>query len=78
MSEYTAPLADMQFVLEELAGLDSVSKLPGCEEVTSELLGQILEEASRFASGVLARTLSSRSDSPIPRRSGPGPCAAHR
>jgi len=54
MSEYKAPLRDMQFVLKELAGLDEIAKLPGCEEVTPELVGQILEEAAKFASGVLS------------------------
>ncbi len=54
MNEYKAPLRDMQFVLKELAGLDEIGKLPGCEEVNSELVGQILEEAAKFASGVLS------------------------
>jgi len=54
MSEYKAPLRDMQFVLKELAGLDEIAKLPGCEEVTPELVGQILEEAAKFAGGVLS------------------------
>src|SRR6266702_2030275 len=52
MSEYKAPLRDMQFVLKELAGLDDIAKLPGCEEVTAELVGQILEESAKFAGGV--------------------------
>src|SRR5258707_14266601 len=54
MSEYKAPLRDMQFVLKELAGLDEIAKLPGCEEVTAELVGQILEESAKFAGGVLS------------------------
>ncbi len=54
MSEYRAPLRDMQFVLKELAGLDEIARLPGCEDVTAELVDQILEEAAKFASGVLA------------------------
>jgi alkylation response protein AidB-like acyl-CoA dehydrogenase len=54
MSEYVAPLKDMQFVLKELAGLDEIGKLPGCEEVSAELVGQVLEEAAKFAGGVLA------------------------
>ena len=31
MSEYVAPLNDMQFVLNELVGMDRISQLPGCE-----------------------------------------------
>jgi alkylation response protein AidB-like acyl-CoA dehydrogenase len=54
MIEYKAPLRDMRFVLKELAGLDEIAKLPGCEEVNSELVGQILEEAAKFSSGVLS------------------------
>src|SRR6266571_4344885 len=54
MSEYKAPIRDMQFVLKELAGLDQIAKLPGCEEVTAELVDQVLEESAKFASGVLS------------------------
>ncbi|MCK0513075.1 acyl-CoA dehydrogenase [Aromatoleum buckelii] len=54
MSQYTAPVRDMQFVMHELAGLEEVAKLPGCEEVSSDLVDAILDEANKFASGVLA------------------------
>jgi acyl-CoA dehydrogenase len=54
MSGYTAPIRDMQFVLQELAGLKEVAGLPGNEELSAELVGQILEENARFASEVLA------------------------
>ena len=54
MSEYKAPLRDMHFVLTELAGLDEIAKLPGCEEVNAELVDQILDESAKFASGVLS------------------------
>ncbi|MDP1952389.1 MAG: acyl-CoA dehydrogenase family protein, partial [Betaproteobacteria bacterium] len=54
MSEYVAPLKDMQFVLKELAGLDQVAKLPGCEEASADLVDQILEESGRFCAEVLA------------------------
>jgi len=53
MSTYTAPLKDMRFVLNELAGLSEVARLPGCEEATPDTVDAILEEAARFASGVL-------------------------
>ena len=53
MSTYTAPLKDMSFVLNELAGLSQVAKLPGCEEATPDTVEAILEEASKFASQVL-------------------------
>ena len=54
MSTYNAPLKDMQFVLRELAGLDAVSALPGHEEVSEDLTLAILEEAGKFATGVLS------------------------
>jgi hypothetical protein len=50
---YQAPLKDMRFVLNELAGLGEVAKLPGYQEATSETVDAILEEASKFASEVL-------------------------
>jgi len=54
MAEYAAPLRDMKFVIKELAGLEAVSALPGCEEVTPDLVDAVLEEAGKFASGVLS------------------------
>ena len=53
MSAYAAPLKDMKFVLNELAGLGEIAKLPGYQEATSDVVDAILEEAAKFASGVL-------------------------
>jgi alkylation response protein AidB-like acyl-CoA dehydrogenase len=53
MSAYTAPLKDMRFVLNELAGLGEVAKLPGYGEATPETVDAILEEAGKFAAEVL-------------------------
>src|SRR5687768_12699394 len=53
MSAYAAPLKDMKFVLNELAGLSKVAQLPGYEEATPDTVDAILEEAARFAAGVL-------------------------
>ena len=52
MSTYRAPLRDMQFALRELAGIEEIAALPGCEE-TLDVLDSVLEEAAAFASGVL-------------------------
>ena len=52
MSTYRAPVRDMQFVLRELADVEEIAKLPGCE-VTLDVLDSILEEAAAFAAGVL-------------------------
>ena len=54
MSEYKAPISDMKFVMTELAGLDEVQSLPGCEDVTTDLVDAILGEADKFASNVLS------------------------
>ncbi|MFQ3789576.1 acyl-CoA dehydrogenase [Halomonas sp. A29] len=54
MLDYQAPLRDMQFILEELAGLGRVAELPGCEDASPDLVSAVLEEAGKFASGVLA------------------------
>jgi 3-(methylthio)propanoyl-CoA dehydrogenase len=51
---YIAPLQDMQFVFKELAGLDDITRLPGCEEATEDVVAAILEEAGKFAGGVIA------------------------
>ena len=53
MSAYVAPLKDIRFVLNELAGLAQIAKFPGYEEATPDTTDAILEEASKFASEVL-------------------------
>jgi len=51
---YAAPLKDMQFVLNELAGLSAVNALPGCEDATPETVEAILEENAKFCGEVVA------------------------
>ncbi|MBC3872792.1 acyl-CoA dehydrogenase [Undibacterium flavidum] len=51
---YVAPLKDMLFVMNELAGLNEVNALPGCEDATAETVEAILEEKARFTSEVIA------------------------
>ena len=50
MSQYQAPLADMEFVMTELAGLADVAALPGFEDATSDTVAAILEEAGKAES----------------------------
>ena len=50
---YQAPLKDMRFALNELAGLEAVARLPGYQDATQDTVDAILEEASKFASEVL-------------------------
>jgi 3-(methylthio)propanoyl-CoA dehydrogenase len=61
MKDYTAPLRDMGFVLRELAPLDEVNRLPGCEDVNLEVADAILTEAGKFATSVLS-PLNERGD----------------
>src|SRR5213080_1157600 len=53
MSTYHAPLQEMTFVLNELAGLAQVASLPGFEEASPDTVNAILEEAAKFATNVL-------------------------
>src|SRR4051812_22134304 len=53
MSVYSAPLKDLRFALHEIAGLSEVLALPGWEEVTPELVDEVLAQAGRFAQEVL-------------------------
>ena len=54
MSEYRAPIRDMLFVLNDLAGLDEIAQLPGCEEASADVVAAVLEEAGKFAEEVLS------------------------
>jgi alkylation response protein AidB-like acyl-CoA dehydrogenase len=51
---YFAPVRDMEFVINELAGLAGIAALPGFEEATPDLVSAVLEEAGKFSSEVLA------------------------
>jgi alkylation response protein AidB-like acyl-CoA dehydrogenase len=53
---YTAPVKDMRFVINELAGLGELGSLATFDMVTPDLVDTILEEAGRLASEVLAPT----------------------
>jgi alkylation response protein AidB-like acyl-CoA dehydrogenase len=53
MSTYAAPIAEMRFVMDELADMAAISALPGYEEATPDLVDAVLEEAAKFAGGAL-------------------------
>jgi alkylation response protein AidB-like acyl-CoA dehydrogenase len=53
MSGYEAPLADIQFTLEEIAGLREIAALPGYEEASPETVADILAAAGTFSGEVL-------------------------
>ncbi|OIQ87940.1 acyl-CoA dehydrogenase [mine drainage metagenome] len=54
MSTYTAPLRDMLFDLEHLAGIDEIAALPGFEDATLDTAAAVLEECARFNQDVIA------------------------
>ena len=53
MSAYAAPLQDMKFVINELVGISDITAMPQCAEITGDLVDAVLDEAAKFASGVL-------------------------
>jgi 3-(methylthio)propanoyl-CoA dehydrogenase len=54
MHEYQAPLADMKFVLRELVDWKLLTQLPGFGEMTLDVADAVLDEAAKFAGGVLS------------------------
>jgi alkylation response protein AidB-like acyl-CoA dehydrogenase len=54
MSQYVAPLRDMQFVLHELLQVEAeLKQLPDYAEIDADTINQVLEEGGRFTSKVL-------------------------
>jgi alkylation response protein AidB-like acyl-CoA dehydrogenase len=51
---YEPPVADMRFVLENIAGLGTRAALPGCEFADPDTVAAVLEHAAEFARDVLA------------------------
>ena len=54
MADYRAPLDDMRFALNEIAGLGAVNRLPGFGDATPDLVDAVLEEAGKFGADVIA------------------------
>ena len=54
MSEYNAPLKDMNFVIRDLADLDRILQMSGFTDINDDVVDQILEEAARFSREVLS------------------------
>lgn len=54
MSDYRAPVEEMRFLIEEIAGLSEIRQLPGCEEASEDVAAAILDEAAKFAGEVLS------------------------
>ena len=54
MAEFTAPLAEIRFALDELARLPEIAALPGYEQASDDLVTAIIDEAGKLADTVLA------------------------
>ena len=52
MSEYRAPLQDMEFILNNVLEVQN-AKIPGYKELDNEFLVSILKEAGKICSDVL-------------------------
>ena len=53
MSSYAAPLRDMLFTMKEIAGLEAICGQARFEDFSPDVVEAVLEEAGRFATGVL-------------------------
>lgn len=54
MASYVPPVEDMVFLLSQVFDFDArMAALPGYEEINADLAASVLEEAGRFAAGVL-------------------------
>ena len=51
---YRAPVKDMLFCMQELAGLDDVAKLPGFEDAGADTAQAVLEECAKLNEDVIA------------------------
>jgi alkylation response protein AidB-like acyl-CoA dehydrogenase len=51
---YVAPVKDMLFAIEHLAGIEQVARIPGFEDAGLDTAQAVLEEAAKFNEGVLA------------------------
>ena len=64
---YKAPLKELRFAIHQLVGDQSLVGLPGLPDYSTELTDAVLEEAARFAEGVLdpINRLGDRTGAPI-------------
>jgi alkylation response protein AidB-like acyl-CoA dehydrogenase len=51
---YKAPVRDLTFILNEVLEIDRYSNSPGFQDVSSDLVQQILEEGAKFSEEVIA------------------------
>jgi len=54
MTEYNAPINEMEFLIKDVFDLDTITALPGYEEATPDMVDAILEEAGKLGRDVIA------------------------
>jgi 3-(methylthio)propanoyl-CoA dehydrogenase len=54
MPDYAAPLADMRFALDTVAGLPELAALPGLEQAAPDVVEAVMEGAAKFAGEIIA------------------------
>ncbi len=54
--DYTAPIRDMKFVLEDIVKIEQLQGMGSFDDVSPELIGAVLTEAGRLAEEVIAPT----------------------
>ena len=54
MPTYKAPLDDIRFLLNEVLEVEQLSKLPGYEEATPDVIDAVLAEGAKLCEEVLA------------------------
>ncbi len=54
MADYKAPISEIDFVINDLLNINSLTAIPEFSEATPELLDAVVEEAGKFAAEVFA------------------------
>ncbi|MFT7473094.1 MAG: alkylation response protein AidB-like acyl-CoA dehydrogenase [Verrucomicrobiales bacterium] len=61
MADYSAPIWDIRFILDELSGIEKIGTYPDFSDFDSEMVEPVLDEAARFVENTIA-PLNRRSD----------------